>query len=254
MELVVVLGIIALVGLVIGRSLSSLRNSDLSSDANQLGQALRLAYDRALATSVHHRVLLSVGSGDYVVERCEGSVLMRRTRDESAKDAQRDVEEQLAKIQEQMQHSGIEQSGATEALAQAAQKLGNAVCQPIKDKYGKPRRLRKQIRFDKVYVAHLEEPVDFKRVSDARRRAAKESSDAAEVVESVDEGIVAINFFASGRGEKAVVKLASDRADKDEVVSLLVYPLSGRVKLHSGDYRGADKFVGEDAEGNKVPE
>jgi len=65
----------------------------------------------------------------------------------------------------------------------------------------------------------------------------------------VDEGTVTINFFGSGSAEKAVVKMADEDGDE---VSVLLYPLTGRVKIQNGDFRHAQEFVSEDATGNEV--
>ena len=72
----------------------------------------------------------------------------------------------------------------------------------------------KKIAVTKVWVSHLEE--------------------------AVTEGTVTINYFPMGRAERAVIEVAND---DDDVFTLLVHPVSGRVEMRSGALRDAEDLV-----------
>jgi hypothetical protein len=211
-----------------------LRRGSVRGDAARLAGAMRWGYDRATATAAHHRIVINLDEDTFVVERCEGKINMTRSLDEAKAEEQQAIAAQYAMLPEMIEaaQAGQSQASATGPGGFAAPgvqglELPETVetgdvgasaaalqCAPVKgkDKVGKPQKLAKDIR--KVYVSHLVDPVD--------------------------KGKVSINFFASGRAERAIVEVADG---DDNVFSLRLHPLTGRVEIHTGEYRRPEDIV-----------
>ncbi|MBI4509988.1 MAG: hypothetical protein HY698_10170 [Deltaproteobacteria bacterium] len=215
-EIMVVLAIIALLGFAVSMGVGKVRKTELRSAAGRLATALRSAFDRASTTGAHHRVVIDLDEQVFRVERCEGKVRLRRSINEEKEEEQNEQAELAAPSPE----------GTVEAaVAAASQSLGHGSCASVKGDMGKPRQLPKKrsIGVSKVYVAHLEEPAE--------------------------EGKVSVNFFPLGHAERAVIEVADD---DDNVFSLVVHPLSGRVQIVPDKWQHPEEFVTHDAEGNEV--
>jgi type II secretory pathway pseudopilin PulG len=234
-EILVVLGVIALLMLLLPRQLNFLRRGSVRSDASRLAAAIRWGYDRAAATAAHHRLVINLDDNSFVVERCEGKISLVRSIDEAHAQEKQAIAAQLAELpglSEAVQAGQVQgvppggglfppppsaTSGATgPGLGQSGDGdvgAGGATlrCAPVKGRAGKPQKLTKEI--GKVFVSHLEDPAS--------------------------EGNVTINFFPGGRAERAVVEVADD----DNVVSLRLHAMTGRVEIHPGAYRRPDDVV-----------
>ena len=216
---------LAIAGLVIGAMstmVGRMRSSELRGDAGDVMGAIRSAFDRAAATSVHHRMLIDLDEGTFQLERCEGKVRLRRG-EGSDRGELTSLNDQLAQVTAQLQNlTGNAVQEASETVKQA---VGKATCEPLEGKRGELRKLKGDNRFSRVHVAHLEEPAE--------------------------DGQVSLHFFPLGYGEKAALEL-SDGGDKE--MTVIVHPLTGQVELASGGIRDLEDFVHEDAEGDEVEE
>jgi prepilin-type N-terminal cleavage/methylation domain-containing protein len=236
-EIMIALAIIGLILAILPASLSRVRKADLRSDAGRVAAALRSAYDRAAATATHHRLVIDLEEDSFHVERCEGPVKMIRSLDEAQAEEQMAI---LAQAARPPDTGAIIPGMLTAASAQApdpnaapgvppptaGSDVGSSAaampCAPVKGAAGKPQPLTRKasVSFKQVYVAHLEDPAA--------------------------EGKVTINFFPMGRGERAVVILTDDR---DNVFSVRLHALTGRVDIKSGEYRRPDEVVSGEGEG-----
>ncbi|MFH0902635.1 MAG: prepilin-type N-terminal cleavage/methylation domain-containing protein [Pseudomonadota bacterium] len=222
LTLIELLVVMAVLGLIVGGSLigvSRVRRADLRSDAGRTAAALRSAFDRAAATGAHHRVVLDLENDTFRIERCEGKIRLRR----SVEEAREDEEDSLAERQAIVAAPGgllSPMAGGVPGAPAAPSKVGKASCAPIKGRNGTAQKLHHQrgISFSRIYVAHLDEP--------AR------------------DGTVSINFFPSGRGERAVVEVS----DEEATYSLLVHPFSGRVEIIPDEWSRPEEFVERDDE------
>jgi prepilin-type N-terminal cleavage/methylation domain-containing protein len=77
LELMVVMAILGLLIWALAAGFAPTQ-SRLRSDAGKVAGMLRFAFDRAMATGSHHRVIINVDEETFRVERCEGKIVMRR--------------------------------------------------------------------------------------------------------------------------------------------------------------------------------
>jgi general secretion pathway protein H len=234
-EILVVLAVLGLIAAILVIGLGRAGTLTLRTDAGRLAAALRSAFDRAAATGAHHRVIVDLDAETFQVERCEGRIRLRRSEDEAKAQDQADVAAQVAQLKAQATAaaeanalglppgtSPTATSPPAEAGAPAAA-LGDAGCGPVPGTLGKLQTLRKDKKIDirRVFVSHLEKPAE--------------------------EGKVTLNFFPLGRAEKAVVEVGQ----KDELFTLIVHPLTGRVEIQVGEFKHPEEFVVEDAQGEE---
>jgi general secretion pathway protein H len=233
-EILVVLAVLGLIAAILVLGLGRAGKLTLRTDAGRLAAALRSSFDRAAATGAHHRVILDLEAETFQVERCEGRIRLRRSDDEAKAQDQADVAAQVAQLKAQanaaaeanalgLPPGAAPTTGAPAAEAAPAAALGDAGCGPVPGTLGKLQTLRKDKKVDirRVFVSHLEK--------------------------AAEEGKVTLNFFPLGRAEKAVVEVGQG----DELFSLVVHPLTGRVEIQVGEYKHPEEFVVEDAEGEE---
>ena len=229
LETLVVLGILAAVGLAMGLGVGKVRKTDLRNDAGRVASALKAAFDRASATGAHHRVTFDLTRQTFRVERCEGEVKLRKSYDELQQDDAAAISAQIAALQDQAlalsQPNALPGAPLPTVGAAVASAQKRVSCMPVKGELGRPREIHQKrgIFLANVYVAHRERPVR--------------------------DGEVAVNFFPIGTAERAVVEVASDA---DDVFSVAVHPVDGRVEVLPGRWRRPEDFVSSDDEGNAV--
>ena len=221
MTLIEIMMVLAIVGLMMGIAsygIGRVRKSDLRGDVAMVATTLRAAYDRATSSGAQHRVTLDLDEETVNVERCEGKPKIYRKTKEVQEETRRALEEQ---------RKALEQTSPEAAAALAEVLGGENPCGRAEGELGKPRALRKKrgIGFEKVFATHLDE--------------------------AVTEGKVTLNFFPGGLAERAVIQVADD---DENVFSVYVHPLSGRVEITQGTAEKAEEFVREDAESQVAPE
>jgi hypothetical protein len=186
---------------------------------------MRTAYDRATASGAHHRIVMDVKAGTFRVERCEGKISLRKSRDLKEELERKRLEaEKAARLatsqsQEDLLDGIVQDKG--ERLGGSAGGAA-ATCTPITGEFGRKQELggTPRVSFRRVFVAHLQEPAT--------------------------DGEVTLNFFPLGTAERAVVELA---VGEDELFSVAVRPLSGRIEMQPGEWRDVEEAIREDAEG-----
>jgi type II secretory pathway pseudopilin PulG len=228
MEILVVLGVIALLSGALTIGYQRLPGTALKREAVKMAGLLRTAYDRATASGAHHRVVINLEEGTYNIERCEGKVQVRKVRD-----LQEEVERTRLEAEKSARLANTQDPSELldTIVADAGQKLGGsaggggAQCQPIRGPMGKKQKLggRPQVTFSKIHVAHLEQP-------------------------AVD-GEVSINFFPLGTAERAVIVLG---VGEEAHFSIAVRPLSGRIDMQQGEWREVEEAVREDGAGEQI--
>jgi hypothetical protein len=209
--------------------------ADLSENSLELAAILRRTSQLAVETGALHRVVIDIDQHAYWAEVCEGARSLRRSSKELAED-QAETADLLQRAQQRMgTNTGpqVEFQDAEQATRLAAALAGHHVgdkkCEPIIDDVIDPSRLAsraeeeddkkkrgqlgselfKGIRFREVWVQHL---------------------DAA-----VTSGLVTLQFFPDGAGEKAVIAL-TDSGDDDSFLersefTVLVHGLTGQVTI-----------------------
>lgn len=230
LTLLEILVVLAIFGLLVGAltiGYARLPGTALKREAVKIAAAMRTAYDRATASGAHHRIVIDVKEGTFRVERCEGKVTLRKVRD-----LKEEVERQRQEAERQARLAGSQsQDELLDAVVKdAGEKLGGsgggaaASCGPITGEFGRKQTLggTPKVSFRRVFVAHLQEPAS--------------------------EGEVTLNFFPLGTAERAIVELA---VGEDELFSIAMRPLSGRIDMQPGEWRGVEETIREDAEGKQ---
>jgi type II secretory pathway pseudopilin PulG len=240
LELMIVLAIIGGAAFLMRTGFRAFTKADLVEDSTELAAVLRRANQLAIEHGQLHRVLLDLDKGGYAVEVCEGQTTIQRNEsvrpDEEA--TKRAVEKGKEKLSEGSTSgpqatmlTGADPETATKrALAVAGHHIADKVCAPVPDPtsgdatgkgWVRPLKTGRGIKFKEVWVQHRDE--------------------------STTKGQVAIYFFPLGSSEKAVVELT----DGDEVFSILVYGLTGRVELRDGVLRDVNDHMMRNVMGDK---
>ncbi len=230
LEMMVVLAVIGLLAGALTIGYGRLPATALKREAVHLAAILRSGYDRATASGAHHRLVIDLDKGTYKLERCEGKVEVRR-----AHDLREELERKQAEAEKAAQQQAQNVQLTPDMLVQgvttnAAQILGGqggagaVKCTPVKGDMGKANELggHPKVGFAKVWVGHLEEPAK--------------------------SGEVTINFFPLGTAEKAVIVLGTD---EENLFSIALQPLSGRIDMMQGEMRSIGDYMTTDAAGNR---
>lgn len=226
-EIIVVLAIIGMLTAALVVGYGRVPSTALKREAVHLAAVLRSGYDRATTSGAHHRLVFDLDANSYRLERCEGKVEVRRSRDlKEEQDYQKDQAEKAARAADAVGPDAL----FANLSAKASDSVGGsggasaAKCEPVTGEMGKPYTLgeRPKVSLSRIWVAHLADPTR--------------------------SGKVTLNFFPLGTAEKAVIVLA---VDDDNVFSLAVQPLSGRIDMQQGEMRRAEDFMTTDATGTR---
>jgi general secretion pathway protein H len=233
LELMLVLGLIALLSTSVVAGFRSFSKAELRGTTAKVAGVIRYLFDRASTTGKIHRMVFDFDNGKYWAEVSDDRFFMpreRETDDSRVKDAeaiaQEKKDEELARAKEQT--SGTGTGAADEALADPSRyqptewKPKRARFEPLKETLVKPVQLRK-MRLAGLFTPRYARPVTT--------------------------GLGYIYFFPLGQTEPAIVHISDEEGKA--FFSLLVHPLSGKVKVVGGYVapRVDEQF---DDEGNAV--
>ena len=238
MELMIVLAIIGGAAFLMRSGFRTLTKADLVENSTELAAVLKRASQLAVEHGELHRVVLDFDKMVYSVEVCEGELAIQRNElvkpdEEARKRALEKGKDKLKGGNDQNPNALLgsdPETAAHRALAIAGQHIADKTCVPVPDPVsgdssgkGFIRQLRvgKGIKFKEVWVQHRDE--------------------------SVTKGQVAIYFFPLGSSEKAVIEVT----DGDEIFSVLVYGLTGRVELRDGVLRDVNDHMMKNVMGDK---
>lgn len=238
LELMVVLAIIGGAAFLMRTGFRAFTKADLVEDSTELSAVLKRASQLAVEHGELHRVVIDFDKGVYSVEVCEGELAIQRNElvrpDEEAK--RRAMQKGKDKLQNGNDTSpntllGADpETAAHRSLAIAGQHVADKTCVPVPDPtsgdvtgkgFIRQLRVKKGIKFKEVWVQHRDE--------------------------SVTKGQVAIYFFPLGSSEKSVIEMT----DGDEIFSVLVYGLSGRVELRDGVLRDVNDHMMKNIMGDR---
>jgi prepilin-type N-terminal cleavage/methylation domain-containing protein len=239
-EIMVVLAIMGMTVFLMRSGFRSFTKADLVENSTELASVMRRAGQLAIEHGQLHRVLIDLDKNVYVVEVCQGQDTIQRNElvrpdEEERKRALEKGKDKLAQGNtsgggETTLAGGDPETAARRAMAIAGHHVADKVCAPVPDPStgdasgkGWMRALRadKGIKFKEIWVQHRDD--------------------------SVTKGQVAIYFFPLGSAEKAVVEVA----DGDDIFSILVYGLTGRVELRDGTLRDVNDHMMRNAMGDK---
>ncbi|HEY1553447.1 MAG TPA: prepilin-type N-terminal cleavage/methylation domain-containing protein [Kofleriaceae bacterium] len=245
LEMMIVLAIIALAALLARTGFRTLTKADLVDNSTELAAIMKRAQQLAIEHGELYRVTMDLDKQVYVVEVCEGQVAIQRneavrTDAEAKKHALETAKARMNGMPPEANapsQSTDPEDANRRALAIVGHHIADRTCAPATDSWvgvntdagtkGKPKgwarglRAEKGIKFKEVWVQHRDG--------------------------SVAKGQVAVYFWPNGSSEKAVVELT----DGDEVFSVLVYGLTGRIELKDGVLRDVDDHMMRNAMGDK---
>ena len=210
MTLIEIMIALVLVGLIVVGAVSGLRSlakSDLRASASHLAGAIRYVFDRASTSGRAHRLVFDFDTGKYWAESTDDKVYLTSGKETAEK--RRKEAEKLAKEDEEEKRANDRASSMGSAIP------GRYMPKPYRPKraeFGafketsiKPVTLSKKVKLADFYVPRLEQPLS--------------------------EGQAYLYFFPLGMTEAATIHLTD--AKRENFYTLVVHPLTGRVKVIS---------------------
>jgi hypothetical protein len=249
LEIMIVLAIIGFMSYLAVSGFRFLSGAALSEDVSDMAMVMRRAQLVAVEGGVQTRVVIDFDKHAYWVEACSGDPTLSRSKEERKADAET-AQEELDKARQrlatlpggQLQASSPEEE-AKMAAALAGKKVGGRICAPLGtgpaaeelgqlfsgDSMGRDTKRALQtwrdVKFREVWVQHLEK--------------------------SVSSGQVSISFFPLGWSEKAIIEIGTSEED---VETILVHGLTGRVEIRSGAMRDPDDHMLRNVKGEREVE
>lgn len=241
-EVMITLAVVGFLMLIGYSGVRYVAGSALRESATEVAQILRAAYNMATISGMHHRVIFDLENQSFRIETCEGDIRLRFAEKEEVPDEDEDEEDRSpeaarkklrdSSIPAEVADAATPEEAAKMAAALSGSRVGTATCRPPElptgdlDGRGAERQLDPdgQIKVRRMFVQHLE---------------GEQSS-----------GIVHVNFFPLGYGEKAMVEVGDESGD---AYTVLIHAFTGRVELRN-DRVDEDDFMYRRADGEKVEE
>jgi hypothetical protein len=249
LEIMIVIAIIGFMSYLAVSGFRFLSGAALSEDTSDMAMVLRRAQLVAVEGGVPTRVVIDFDKHAYWVEACAGDPTLSRAKEEEKADAET-AREELDKARQrlaglpggQMQAASPEEE-AKMAAALAGKKVGGRICAPLGtgpaaeqlgplfsgDSMGRDMKRALQahrgVKFREVWVQHLEK--------------------------STSGGQVSISFFPLGWAEKAIIEIGTS---DDDIETILVHGLTGRVEIRSGAMRDPDDHMLRNVKGEREAE
>jgi general secretion pathway protein H len=226
LEVLIVLTLIGLVSAGAVRGLKSVTRSELRGTATKVAGAIRFLFDRASTTGKVHRLVIDLETQKYWAEVSDDRVFMPREK-ETADSQARQAEQQAREEEEARKRAEAEADGESNPYDAS--------------RYRPTPFVPKRAKFEGFKETALK-PVTLK-------NAKLSSYYTPRLLEPRTQGQVYLYFFPLGQTEPAILHV-SDK-DGQNFYSLLVHPLTGRVKIHPG-YIEPRVDVQYDDEGNRL--
>ena len=235
-EIVVVIAILALVMGLGTRGFRALTKSDLRASSAHLSGAIRYLFDRASATGKVHRLVIDIGEGKYWAEVSDDRFYVPHEAETEADLRRR--EEKEAEQDEEKRRKEEEKAKALESSSSSAS--SSSSYDPSKLEVGDfaPKRAR-FAAFKEVAL----KPVDLK-------NAKIRSVYTPRVTDAITAGRAYIYFFPLGQTEPAIITLTDPK--EQSFYSLVVHPITGRVRIYSEEIRPPVSRDQADDEGTRV--
>lgn len=241
-EVMIAMFVVALIATIGVKGFRAITKSNLRAGASHMSGAIRFLFDRASVTGKYHRLVIDITEGKYWAEVSDDKFYAPNQAETEAdrqkredKEANQDEEERKKKEKQQMLYgtgSGTTGSFSTYSPSSSfdMSKLDIGDFRPKRPRFAafketalKPVTLGKQVRIRSVYTPRMVDPVTA--------------------------GRVYIYFYPLGQTEPAIVTLTD--ASGQSVYSLVVHPLTGRVRIYNQEVQPA-LGARYDDEGNQV--
>ena len=209
-EVLITIGIIAMLGGVVMVGFGAQRQARLKQTATMIAGAIRVAYTHASAVSRPVRLVFDFDARTVTLEQAQGQMLLRtgeRTGGaQGATEAEREALEEAERIVEgpRAPRPTFEPVTAMGFEADSPAEVAEAAA-----KAAKGRSLASGVQFRQIEVAHEDGAVRAERVY--------------------------LYFWPGGQTERAAIQLQlGEDADEDDVITILVSPLTGKVEIVAG--------------------
>ncbi len=196
-----------------------LTQGNLKSEARSLATAMQYTYDQAALNNRNYRLVINLDDNSYHTELSDSEVVI----DDSSDEAVEAFDDGM--LPEELRQQEAERSSGTDSLFRDEEH----------DPFGMSRRQGYKRAEDAILEAHtLRDGITFQSVrTETRPRPAT-------------SGRVAINFFSSGLQQEAIIILQDSAGAKFTLIS---EPLTGRVRVYSGEREDPDDFGPEEYDG-----
>ena len=231
--------VFAIVALLAGASVQgfrSLRKADLREATTQLSGAMRYLFDRASTTGKMHRIVIDMETGMYWAEVSDDRFFIPR--EETVQDMRKrednesDQDEEDAKKAERAAKEAESGHGPAASSSFDLSKLEVGDFRPKRARFASFKDLAlKPVRLKKVKVQSVYTP---------------------RVTEPLTSGRAYVYFFPLGQTEPAIITM-SDKSG-ETVFSLVVHPITGRVRIYNQEIQPPVARQRTDDEGNQVPQ
>jgi len=226
-EIMVVLAISAMMVAGVVKGFRSLRKADLRESATNLSGAMRYLFDRASVTGENHRIVIDMETGMYWAEVSDDRFYIPREEtteqlhEREDKEAAEDEDE--AKKRERADREAERGKGSGANSSFDLSKLEVADFRPKRARFASFKDLAlKPVKLKKVKVRSVYTP---------------------RVTDPLTAGRAYVYFFPLGQTEPAIVTL-SDVDSNDTIYSLVVHPITGRIRIYNTEVlppRGRDR-------------
>jgi general secretion pathway protein H len=234
-EVMVVLLIFALVATIGVKGFRTVAKSDLREATAHMSGAIRYMFDRASITGKYHRLVIDLNDGQYWPEVSDDKFYapnQAETAGEQRKreNAEAEADEEQRKKVEKQKSLWASSSSSSSSTSFDLSKLEVGEFRPkharfaaFKETALKPVRLKK-LRIRSVYTPRLTDPVT--------------------------SGRAYLYFYPLGQTEPAIITLSDDSGEN--IYSLVVHPITGRVQIFNREIRPNLTGVRYDDEGHQV--
>jgi general secretion pathway protein H len=201
-EITIALGLAALLMSVATVSIRALSDANLRSAATELTGAIKYSYDRAIMQNRIQRIAFDLDRGQWWIDYTEDPFSIRERRTEGTMGAVQDEDGAIVQPGEEDFRDDLRLDDDVDQEVKKALE-GGLGASFSRDEGERVHPLPGGVRFARVWTGHQEEPFE--------------------------KGIAFLHFFDGGWTEPALIEL---RDDGDDVVTLKVAPLTGRVRSY----------------------
>src|SRR4051812_21464237 len=236
--LIEVMVVFAIAALLVGASIQgvrSLRKANLREATTQMSGSMRYLFDRASTTGKIHRLVIDLEQGMYWAEVSDDRFYIPREAESQRalherEDKEAGEDEEDAKKREQAAREAESGKGAAANPSFDLSKLEVSDFRPKRARFASFKDLAiKPVRLKKTKVLSVYTP---------------------RVTEPLTAGRAYIYFFPLGQTEPAIVTMSNPEGDT--VFSLVVHPITGRVRIYNQEIQPPAGAATYDDEGNRV--
>jgi general secretion pathway protein H len=241
-EILVVLAIFGIVMALGMKGFRTLAKSDLRASSAHLSGAIRFLFDRASTTGKVHRLVIDLGDGKYWAEVSDDRFYVpheaeteQELRKREDKEADQDEEE---KRKQEERARALDNSSLSSSSSSSG--MSSSSYDPTKLDVGdfQPKRARfaafKAVALKPVQLSNSK----FKSVYTPR------------VTDPISSGRAFLYFFPLGQTEPAIITLSDKKGES--FYSLVVHPITGRVRIYSEEVLPPARGIEVDDEGARV--